>query len=95
MLSRNHSIKILDYCHWKYATIATGKTAHSVCFLCTVFNQNSLSKLHLCVSDDSFRTHSAGNSGNAPFPSSSRNLFNSADQKNNGNKESQSRKMSM
>ncbi|XP_009279074.1 PREDICTED: serine/threonine-protein phosphatase 4 regulatory subunit 4 [Aptenodytes forsteri] len=47
-------------------------------------------------SDDSFRTHSTGNSGNAAFPSSSsRNLFNSADQKNNGNKESQSRKMSI
>ncbi|KAF4788665.1 Serine/threonine-protein phosphatase 4 regulatory subunit 4 [Turdus rufiventris] len=45
--------------------------------------------------DDSFRTHSAGNSGNAAVPSSSRNLFNSADQKNNGNKESQSRKMSI
>ncbi|RLW09985.1 hypothetical protein DV515_00002007 [Chloebia gouldiae] len=50
----------------------------------------------LSFSDDSFRTHSAGNSGNAAFPSSSsRNLFNSADQKNNGNKESQSRKMSI
>ncbi|NXI30414.1 PP4R4 phosphatase, partial [Sterrhoptilus dennistouni] len=50
----------------------------------------------LSFSDDSFRTHSAGNSGNAAFPSScSRNLFNSADQKNNGNKESQSRRMSM
>ncbi|KAF1448246.1 Serine/threonine-protein phosphatase 4 regulatory subunit 4, partial [Pygoscelis papua] len=50
----------------------------------------------LSFSDDSFRTHSTGNSGNAAFPSSSsRNLFNSADQKNNGNKESQSRKMSM
>ncbi|RMB98787.1 hypothetical protein DUI87_25006 [Hirundo rustica rustica] len=59
-------------------------------------HQDSLSKLHLCVSDDSLRTHSAGNSGNAAFPSScSRNLFNSADQKNNGNKESQSRRMSM
>ncbi|KAM6392802.1 serine/threonine-protein phosphatase 4 regulatory subunit 4 isoform 2-T2 [Pluvialis apricaria] len=51
----------------------------------------------LSFSDDSFRTHSTGNSGNAAFlsSSSSRNLFNSADQKNNGNKESQSRKMSM
>ncbi|XP_068048631.1 serine/threonine-protein phosphatase 4 regulatory subunit 4 isoform X3 [Anomalospiza imberbis] len=49
----------------------------------------------LSFSDDSFRTHSAGNSGNAAFPSSSRNLFNSADQKNNGNKESQPRKMSI
>ncbi|KFQ03153.1 Serine/threonine-protein phosphatase 4 regulatory subunit 4 [Haliaeetus albicilla] len=51
----------------------------------------------LSFSDDSFRTHSTGNSGNVAFPSScsSRNLFNSADQKNNGNKESQSRKMSM
>ncbi|NXF01506.1 PP4R4 phosphatase, partial [Smithornis capensis] len=50
----------------------------------------------LSFSDDSFRTHSTGNSGNAAFPSSSsRNLFNSADQKNNGNKESHSRKMSM
>ncbi|NXY21012.1 PP4R4 phosphatase, partial [Atrichornis clamosus] len=51
----------------------------------------------LSFSDDSFRTHSTGNSGNAAFPasSSSRNLFNSTDQKNSGNKESQSRKMSM
>ncbi|XP_039924077.1 serine/threonine-protein phosphatase 4 regulatory subunit 4 isoform X3 [Hirundo rustica] len=50
----------------------------------------------LSFSDDSLRTHSAGNSGNAAFPSScSRNLFNSADQKNNGNKESQSRRMSI
>ncbi|XP_023783408.1 serine/threonine-protein phosphatase 4 regulatory subunit 4 isoform X4 [Cyanistes caeruleus] len=50
----------------------------------------------LSFSDDSFRTHSAGNSGNAVFPSScSRNLFNSANQKNNGNKEGQSRKMSV
>ncbi|XP_063188756.1 serine/threonine-protein phosphatase 4 regulatory subunit 4 isoform X1 [Chroicocephalus ridibundus] len=51
----------------------------------------------LSFSDDSFRTHSTGNSGNAAFPSSSssRNLFNSADQKSNGNKETQSRKMSM
>ncbi|XP_010582183.1 PREDICTED: serine/threonine-protein phosphatase 4 regulatory subunit 4 [Haliaeetus leucocephalus] len=51
----------------------------------------------LSFSDDSFRTHSTGNSGNVAFPSScsSRNLFNSADQKNNGNKESQSRKMSI
>ncbi|OXB68015.1 hypothetical protein ASZ78_014700 [Callipepla squamata] len=52
------------------------------------------------ISDDSFRTRSTGNSGNATFSSSSsltasRNSFNSADQKNNGNKESQSRKMSM
>ncbi|XP_049684734.1 serine/threonine-protein phosphatase 4 regulatory subunit 4 isoform X4 [Accipiter gentilis] len=51
----------------------------------------------LSFSDDSFRTHSTGNSGNVAFPSScsSRNLFNSAEQKNNGNKESQSRKMSI
>ncbi|XP_010002033.1 PREDICTED: serine/threonine-protein phosphatase 4 regulatory subunit 4 [Chaetura pelagica] len=51
----------------------------------------------LSYSDDSFRTHSTGNSGNAAFlsSSSSHNLFNSADQKNNGNKESQSRKMSI
>ncbi|XP_054054867.1 serine/threonine-protein phosphatase 4 regulatory subunit 4 isoform X6 [Rissa tridactyla] len=51
----------------------------------------------LSFSDDSFRTHSTGNSGNAAFPSSSssRNLFNSADQKSNGNKETQSRKMSI
>ncbi|NWS72536.1 PP4R4 phosphatase, partial [Crotophaga sulcirostris] len=50
----------------------------------------------LSFSDDSFRPHSTGNSGNAAFPSSSsRGLFNSADQKNNGNKDSQSRKMSM
>ncbi|XP_075007284.1 serine/threonine-protein phosphatase 4 regulatory subunit 4 isoform X1 [Calonectris borealis] len=51
----------------------------------------------LSFSDDSFRTHSTGNTGNAAFPSSSssRNLFNSADQKTNGNKESQSRKMSI
>ncbi|XP_031967236.1 serine/threonine-protein phosphatase 4 regulatory subunit 4 isoform X3 [Corvus moneduloides] len=50
----------------------------------------------LSFSDDSFRTHSSGNSGNAAFTSSSsRNLFNSADQKNSGNKESQSRKMSI
>ncbi|XP_030805976.1 serine/threonine-protein phosphatase 4 regulatory subunit 4 isoform X2 [Camarhynchus parvulus] len=50
----------------------------------------------LSFSDDSFRTHAAGNSGNAAFPSSSsRNLFSSADQKSNGNKESQSRKMSI
>ncbi|POI32902.1 hypothetical protein CIB84_003348 [Bambusicola thoracicus] len=52
------------------------------------------------ISDDSFRTRSTGNSGNATFSSSSsliasRNSFNSADQKNSGNKESQSRKMSM
>ncbi|XP_065606805.1 serine/threonine-protein phosphatase 4 regulatory subunit 4 isoform X1 [Cyrtonyx montezumae] len=52
------------------------------------------------ISDDSFRTRSTGNSGNATFSSSSsltasRNSFNSADQKNNGNKESQSRKMSI
>uniref|UniRef100_A0A8C5NK75 Protein phosphatase 4 regulatory subunit 4 n=1 Tax=Junco hyemalis TaxID=40217 RepID=A0A8C5NK75_JUNHY len=57
---------------------------------------SSLSKLPLCVSDDSFRTHAVGNSGSAAFPSSSsRNLFNSADQKSNGNKESQTRRMSM
>ncbi|XP_014813137.1 PREDICTED: serine/threonine-protein phosphatase 4 regulatory subunit 4 isoform X3 [Calidris pugnax] len=50
----------------------------------------------LSFSDDSFRTHSTGNSGNPAFPSSSsRNLFSSVDQKNNGNKESQSRKMSI
>ncbi|XP_064919655.1 serine/threonine-protein phosphatase 4 regulatory subunit 4 isoform X5 [Columba livia] len=51
----------------------------------------------LSFSDDSFRSHSAGNSGNTAFPSSSssRNLFNSTDQKSNGNKESQSRKMSI
>ncbi|NXU47191.1 PP4R4 phosphatase, partial [Turnix velox] len=51
----------------------------------------------LSFSDDSFRTHSTGNSGNAAFPSSSssHNLFNSADQKSNGNKESQTRKISM
>ncbi|XP_017685326.1 PREDICTED: serine/threonine-protein phosphatase 4 regulatory subunit 4 isoform X2 [Lepidothrix coronata] len=51
----------------------------------------------LSFSDDSFRTHSTGSSGNAAFlsSSSSRNLFNSADQKNNGNKESQSRRMSI
>ncbi|KAM3670664.1 serine/threonine-protein phosphatase 4 regulatory subunit 4 isoform 3-T3 [Ammospiza maritima maritima] len=50
----------------------------------------------LSFSDDSFRTHAAGNSGNAAFPSSSsHNLFNSADQKRNGNKESQTRRMSI
>uniref|UniRef100_A0A669PHH6 Serine/threonine-protein phosphatase 4 regulatory subunit 4 n=1 Tax=Phasianus colchicus TaxID=9054 RepID=A0A669PHH6_PHACC len=54
----------------------------------------------LSFSDDSFRTRSTGNSGNATFSTSSsliasRNSFNSADQKNNGNKESQSRKMSI
>ncbi|XP_052549590.1 serine/threonine-protein phosphatase 4 regulatory subunit 4 isoform X4 [Tympanuchus pallidicinctus] len=54
----------------------------------------------LSFSDDSFRTRSTGNSGNATFSSSSsliasRNSFNSADQKSNGNKESQSRKMSI
>ncbi|XP_053923732.1 serine/threonine-protein phosphatase 4 regulatory subunit 4 isoform X5 [Cuculus canorus] len=50
----------------------------------------------LSFSDDSFRSHSTGNSGNTAFPSSSsRNLFNSVDQKNNGNKDSQSRKMSI
>nr|XP_047926383.1 serine/threonine-protein phosphatase 4 regulatory subunit 4 isoform X3 [Anser cygnoides] len=54
----------------------------------------------LSFTDDTFRTRSTGNSGNATFPSSSslttsRNSFNSADQKNNGNKESQSRKMSI
>ncbi|XP_027529685.1 serine/threonine-protein phosphatase 4 regulatory subunit 4 isoform X2 [Neopelma chrysocephalum] len=51
----------------------------------------------LSFSDDSFQTHSTGSSGNAAFlsSSSSRNLFNSADQKNNGNKESQSRRMSI
>ncbi|XP_077036763.1 serine/threonine-protein phosphatase 4 regulatory subunit 4 isoform X3 [Agelaius phoeniceus] len=51
----------------------------------------------LSFSDDSFRTHAAGNSGNAAFhSSSSRNLFNSADHKSNGNKESQTlRKMSI
>ncbi|XP_026646953.2 serine/threonine-protein phosphatase 4 regulatory subunit 4 isoform X3 [Zonotrichia albicollis] len=50
----------------------------------------------LSFSDDSFRAHAAGNSGSAAFPSSSsRNLFNSADQKSNGNKESQTRRMSI
>ncbi|XP_042730234.1 serine/threonine-protein phosphatase 4 regulatory subunit 4 isoform X3 [Lagopus leucura] len=54
----------------------------------------------LSFTDDSFRTRSTGNSGNATFSSSSsliasRNSFNSADQKSNGNKESQSRKMSI
>ncbi|XP_057242720.1 serine/threonine-protein phosphatase 4 regulatory subunit 4 isoform X2 [Malurus melanocephalus] len=50
----------------------------------------------LSFSDDSFWTHSTGNNGSAAFPSSSsRNLFNSSDQKNNGNKEGQSRKMSI
>ncbi|XP_035183345.1 serine/threonine-protein phosphatase 4 regulatory subunit 4 isoform X3 [Oxyura jamaicensis] len=54
----------------------------------------------LSFTDDTFRTRTTGNSGNATFPSSSslttsRNSFNSADQKNNGNKESQSRKMSI
>ncbi|XP_039568728.1 serine/threonine-protein phosphatase 4 regulatory subunit 4 isoform X2 [Passer montanus] len=50
----------------------------------------------LSFSDDSFRAHAAGNSGNAAFPSSSsRSLFNSADQKSNANKESLSRKMSI
>ncbi|XP_065696132.1 serine/threonine-protein phosphatase 4 regulatory subunit 4 isoform X2 [Patagioenas fasciata] len=50
----------------------------------------------LSFSDDSFRSHSTGNSGNTAFlSSSSRNLFNSTDQKSNGNKESQSRKMSI
>uniref|UniRef100_A0A8C7EB50 Serine/threonine-protein phosphatase 4 regulatory subunit 4 n=1 Tax=Nothoprocta perdicaria TaxID=30464 RepID=A0A8C7EB50_NOTPE len=52
-------------------------------------------------SDDSFRTRSTGNNGNTAFPSSSslaassRNSANSSDQKNNGNKDSHSRKMSM
>ncbi|XP_068004938.1 serine/threonine-protein phosphatase 4 regulatory subunit 4 isoform X2 [Melanerpes formicivorus] len=51
----------------------------------------------LSFSDDSLRTHSTGHSGNGTLPSSadSRGLFNSADQKNNGNKESQSRRMSI
>ncbi|XP_054017864.1 serine/threonine-protein phosphatase 4 regulatory subunit 4 isoform X2 [Dryobates pubescens] len=51
----------------------------------------------LSFSDDSLRTHSTGHSGNGTLPSSadSRSLFNSADQKNNGNKESQSRRMSI
>ncbi|OPJ81525.1 serine/threonine-protein phosphatase 4 regulatory subunit 4 isoform A [Patagioenas fasciata monilis] len=50
----------------------------------------------LSFNDDSFRSHSTGNSGNTAFlSSSSRNLFNSTDQKSNGNKESQSRKMSI
>ncbi|XP_050193061.1 serine/threonine-protein phosphatase 4 regulatory subunit 4 isoform X3 [Myiozetetes cayanensis] len=51
----------------------------------------------LSFSDDSFRALSTGSSGNAAFLSSpsSHNLFSSADQKNNGNKESQSRRMSI
>ncbi|NXF96443.1 PP4R4 phosphatase, partial [Eubucco bourcierii] len=51
----------------------------------------------LSFSGDSFRTHSNGHNGNGTLPSSSssRTLFNSADQKNSGNKESQSRRMSM
>ncbi|XP_061215846.1 serine/threonine-protein phosphatase 4 regulatory subunit 4 isoform X7 [Neopsephotus bourkii] len=50
----------------------------------------------LSFTDDSFRTHSGGNSGNAAFPSSSsRNLYNSADQKSSGNKEIQTRKMNI
>ncbi|NWI99928.1 PP4R4 phosphatase, partial [Crypturellus undulatus] len=55
----------------------------------------------LSFSDDSFRTRSTGNNGNTAFPSSSslatssRNSANSSDQKNNGNKDSHSRKMSM
>ncbi|XP_025062063.1 serine/threonine-protein phosphatase 4 regulatory subunit 4 isoform X5 [Alligator sinensis] len=55
----------------------------------------------LQFSDDSFRTRSTSNIGNAAFPSSSplatssRNSVNSVDQKNNGNKDSQSRKMSL
>ncbi|XP_071413711.1 serine/threonine-protein phosphatase 4 regulatory subunit 4 isoform X2 [Pithys albifrons albifrons] len=50
----------------------------------------------LSFSDDSFRTHCTGGGGNAAFSSSSsHNLFSSADQKNNGHKEGQSRRMSM
>ncbi|XP_063998414.1 serine/threonine-protein phosphatase 4 regulatory subunit 4 isoform X5 [Pogoniulus pusillus] len=50
----------------------------------------------LSFSDDSFRTHSNGHSGNGTLTSSSsRSLFNSSDQKNSGNKESQSRRMSI
>lgn len=55
----------------------------------------------LFLTDDSFRTRSTSNIGNAAFPSSSplatssRNSVNSVDQKNNGNKDSQSRKMSL
>ncbi|CAM4571788.1 unnamed protein product [Lepidochelys olivacea] len=55
----------------------------------------------LPFSDDSFRTRSTNISGNAVFSSStpiatsSRNTANSVDQKNNGTKESHSRKMSL
>ncbi|XP_054256304.1 serine/threonine-protein phosphatase 4 regulatory subunit 4 [Indicator indicator] len=51
----------------------------------------------LSFSDDSFRTHSTGGSGNGTLPSNaaSRSLFNSAHQKNNGTKESQSRRTSI
>ncbi|XP_062493482.1 serine/threonine-protein phosphatase 4 regulatory subunit 4 isoform X6 [Pezoporus occidentalis] len=50
----------------------------------------------LSFTDDSFRTHSGGNSGNTAFPSSSScNLYNSADQKSSGNKEIQTRKVNL
>uniref|UniRef100_A0A803VDT9 Serine/threonine-protein phosphatase 4 regulatory subunit 4 n=1 Tax=Ficedula albicollis TaxID=59894 RepID=A0A803VDT9_FICAL len=90
--SQSFSTQVL---HPKYSNIdkcpnkssATGYTS-------SVSGMGKTCMLSFC--DDSFRTHSAGNSGNAAFPSSSsRNLFNSADQKNNGNKESQSRRMSI
>ncbi|XP_053138367.1 serine/threonine-protein phosphatase 4 regulatory subunit 4 isoform X2 [Hemicordylus capensis] len=51
--------------------------------------------------DDSFRTRSSNSSGTAAFsststlPTSSRNTSNSVDQKNNGSKESHSRKVSL
>ncbi|XP_057269330.1 serine/threonine-protein phosphatase 4 regulatory subunit 4 isoform X7 [Pezoporus wallicus] len=50
----------------------------------------------LSFTDDSFQTHSGGNSGNTAFPSSSScNLYNSADQKSSGNKEIQTRKVNL
>ncbi|XP_019406693.1 PREDICTED: serine/threonine-protein phosphatase 4 regulatory subunit 4 [Crocodylus porosus] len=55
----------------------------------------------LPFSEDSFRTRSTSNIGTVAFPSSSslatssRSSVNSVDQKNNGNKDSQSRKMSL
>ncbi|NXM80011.1 PP4R4 phosphatase, partial [Oenanthe oenanthe] len=90
--SQSFSTQVL---HPKYSNIdkcpnkssATGYTS-------SVSGMGKSCMLSFC--DDSFHSHSAGNSGNAAFPSSSsRSLFNSADQKNNGNKESQTRRMSM
>ncbi|XP_056348652.1 serine/threonine-protein phosphatase 4 regulatory subunit 4 isoform X2 [Oenanthe melanoleuca] len=90
--SQSFSTQVL---HPKYSNIdkcpnkssATGYTS-------SVSGMGKSCMLSFC--DDSFRSHSAGNSGNAAFPSSSScSLFNSADQKNNGNKESHTRRMSI